>query len=259
MAGTDKRGLIVQERDKRVLFEIFELGVMDGEQVKCAGGFGSTTRVNARLLALTRAGLLRRFYLATRGSGQKALYSLSLKGANLIQVPYRGLRRGREETLIADFAVMHQLRINDLYCLLKYRPIPVEGAKFLRWENFHQPIDSGKALIPDGYVEISTGSTVIPAFLEVDLGHEGRTVWRRKIENYLRYAISGEFTKRFVYPQFRTLVVTNSERRMNSLRGATKEITDKIFRFTTFDWVASDGLWSPIWRRVKGDARQPLL
>ena len=36
--------------------------VIDREQAKCIAGFGSTTRVNIRLLALTRAGLLRRFY-----------------------------------------------------------------------------------------------------------------------------------------------------------------------------------------------------
>src|SRR5487761_923217 len=103
MTGNDKRGLIVQERDKHLLREIGEMRVVDREQAKCAGGFGSTTRVNARLLALTDAGLLRRFNLGTDGSGQKALYSLSLKGANLVQVPYRGLRRGRDETLVADF------------------------------------------------------------------------------------------------------------------------------------------------------------
>jgi hypothetical protein len=259
MTGTDKRGLVVQGRDNHLFLEIFEMGVVDREQAKCVGGFGSTTRVNARLLALTREGLLRRFYLGTDGSGQKALYSLSLKGANLVQVPYRGLRRGRDETLVADFAVMHQLRINGLYCLLKYRPIPVEGANFLRWESFHQPIDTGKALIPDGYVEIAVGSTVIAAFLEVDLGHEGRTVWQRKVENYREYAASGEFTKRFARPQFRTLVVTGSEKRMNSLRDATAKITEKIFWFTTYHSVANDGLWSPIWRRVTGDTRQPLL
>jgi len=259
MTGTEKRGLVVQKRDIHVLLEIFEMGVVDREQAKCVGEFTSTTRVNARLLALTNVGLLRGFKLGTDGYGRKGLYSLSLKGANLVHVPYRGLRRGRDETLVADFAVMHQLRINDLYCLLKYHPIPINGAKFLRWESFHEPIDARKALVPDGYVEISTGSTVIAAFLEVDLGHEGRTVWRRKVDNYQEYAASGEFTKRFAHPKFRTLVVTDSERRMKSLRDATAAITEKIFWFTTLHSVASDGLWSPIWRRVTGDARQSLL
>lgn len=46
---------------------------------------------------------------------------------------------------------------------------------------------------------------------------------------------------------------------MNSLRGATAGITQKIFWFTTFDSIASEGLWSPIWLRVTGDGRQPLL
>jgi FlaA1/EpsC-like NDP-sugar epimerase len=44
--------------------------VVDREQAKIVAAFGSTTRANARLLALTRAGLLRRFFLGTRGGGQ---------------------------------------------------------------------------------------------------------------------------------------------------------------------------------------------
>lgn len=180
MTGTDKRGLIVQERDKHLLRGVNEMCVVDGEQAMWAGGFGSKTRANARLLALTNAGLLRRWYLGTGGSGQKALYSLSRKGANLVQVPYRGLRRRRDETLVADFGVIHQLRINGLYCLLKYRPIPVADARFLRWESFHQPIDSGKALIPDGYVEIAKGARSLRHFWKSILGMRAALSGERK-------------------------------------------------------------------------------
>jgi len=75
--------------------------VADREQAKCVGGFGSTTRINTRLLALNRTGLLRRFFLGTTASGRKALYSLSKRGAELVGVPYRGLRRGNDETVVA--------------------------------------------------------------------------------------------------------------------------------------------------------------
>jgi len=65
-----RRGLIVQPRDLELLRELGVMRVADREQVKIAAGFGSTTRVNTRLLALARAGLLRRFFLGS-GGGRK--------------------------------------------------------------------------------------------------------------------------------------------------------------------------------------------
>jgi hypothetical protein len=259
MIGNKKRGLILQERDNNLFRELAVMRIADREQIKCAGGFQSTTRVNARLLALTRAGLLRRYFIGVDGVGQKALYTLSPKGAALAEVPCRGLRRGKDEVLVADFFVIHQLRVNELYCNLKHRTSPVEDAKFVRWESFHKPIDTAKSLIPDGYVEIARGNAVTAAFLEVDLGHERGSVWPKKVANYVRYAVSGEFTSHFAKPQFRTLVVANSERRMESLRASTTKITNKIFWFTTFDSIAQSGFWSAVWLRPSGDARLPLL
>ena len=86
-------GIILQDRDRHLLRELAVMRVVDREQAKCVAGFGSTTRANTRLLALTRAGLLRRFFLGTTASGRKALYSLAKRGAELVQVPHRGLRR----------------------------------------------------------------------------------------------------------------------------------------------------------------------
>jgi hypothetical protein len=82
---------MIQPRDLDLLRELAVMRVADREQVKVAAGFGSTTRVNTRLLALTRAGLLRRFFLGS-GGGRKALYALSIKGAQMIQLPCRGPR-----------------------------------------------------------------------------------------------------------------------------------------------------------------------
>jgi hypothetical protein len=259
MIGNSGNGIVLQERDRHLLKELAVMRVIDREQAKCVAGFGSTTRANSRLLALTRAGLLRRFFQGTTAGGKKALYALSQTGANLVGAPYRGPRRGRDEILVADFFVTHQLCVNQIYCALKYTPIPIPDARFLRWVSFHSPIDPGSSLIPDGYVEVGIAQKVLAAFLEVDLGHESRAVWRTKIQAYLRYAVSGDFATQIGPPQFRTLVVTNSLRRMASLRAATAALTDKIFWFTTLDSITRDGFWSPIWQRPKDDRRQPLL
>ena len=63
---------MVQERDLHLLRELAVMRVIDREQAKIVAGFGSTTRANARLLALTRAGLLRRFFLGSGGGGKRS-------------------------------------------------------------------------------------------------------------------------------------------------------------------------------------------
>jgi len=259
MTGNN-RGIILQDRDLHLFKETgVVLRVIDRELAKCVAGFGSTTRANSRLLQLYRAGFLRRFFLGTIGGARKALYALSPKAAALVEIPYRGPRRASDQTLAADFFVTHQLWINQVYCLLKYHPIPVAEVRFVRWLGFHEPLLSGVPLIPDGYAELATPTKNLGMFLEVDLGHESRSVWQKKVQGYLQYAVSGSFAKQFGQAQFRTIVLASSERRLASLRAATAAVTEKIFWFATLDAVMSQGFWSQIWQRPRGTEQQPLL
>jgi len=259
MPGTNRRGVILQDRDRHLLRELAVMRVIDREQAKRVAGFGSTRRVNDRLFCLVQAKLLRRFFLGTRSGGQKALYSLSPAGAELAQVPFRSPRRTQNKVLVADFFVAHQLSINEIYCAAKYAPIPISGVRLPQWVSFHEPLEPGMRLIPDGYFEIVTPQKILAAFLEADLGHEGLTVWKTKVRNYLQYAVSGNFEKRFGQPQFRVLVVTDSERRMQSLRAATASLTDKVFWFSTFDSIAAHGFWSSVWLRANDERQQRLV
>lgn len=259
MNGNKDIRIVIQERDCQLLRELAVMRVIDREQAKCVAGFRSTTRANHRLLALTKAGLLRRFFLGTSGGGKKALYALSPKGATLVDVPLRGPRRNRNEVLVADFFVTHQLQINQVFCRVKYQRIPCPGARFLRWVSFYEPISTTSSLIPDGYFEVADSERVLAAFLEVDLGHEALRIWKAKVDAYLQYAVSGEFQNQSKQAQFRVLVITNSERRLQSIRSAVAVATEKIFWFSSFDSINRDGFWSPVWFRPKGDERLSLL
>jgi hypothetical protein len=232
--------------------------VADREQIKVAAGFGSTSRVNTRLLALVRAGLLRRFFLGS-GGGRKALYALSAKGAQMIGVPCRGPRRRQDEMLVADFFVQHQLTINAIYCDLKFGTIHIPQVRFVNWLAFHDPLVAGLSLIPDGYVEFSTPTGIDASFIEVDLGHEGLAVWKEKARHYLQLAISGEFAKQFKQPRFRVLVLVNSLRRLHSIRSAVAPITQKIFWFATLDAVRGKKFFGPVWLRPVGETNQPFF
>ena len=119
MPGSNRNVVILQERDVRLLRELAVMRVIDREQAKVVAGFGSTTRANARLLALTRARFLHRFFWGTVGGARRSLYSLSAHGAAQAGVPYRRPRRGQGEVLATDSFSAHQLEVNEMYCTLK--------------------------------------------------------------------------------------------------------------------------------------------
>lgn len=257
MVGNEHRGMVIQRRDEHLLRELASLRVIDREQAKVVAGFGSTTRANTRLLALYRAGLLRRFFQGTEAGGKKALYTLSSKGARLVSAPHAGLRYGNDELLATNFFVVHQLRVNSIYCSVRYQRIPVPDATFGRWIAFSQPV--APRLVPDGYFEVATPQGIVGSFLEVDLGHEGSAVWKSKTENYLRYAASDGFAKQFGQRRFRVLVVANTDKRARLLRSIVRRATEKVFWFTSFEAIDRDGFWSSSWRRPADESPKTLL
>jgi hypothetical protein len=255
MAGT--KGMILQPRDREFFIELGTLRVADREQIKIVAGFGSTTRVNERLLKLTRAGLLRRFFLGS-GGGRKALYALSEKAAQLVDVPLRGPRRAQGALLAADYFVEHQLAVNSIYCAVKFSSIPLAGVSFHRWISFFEPVTPEFRLIPDGYIEFSGPTGTTAAFLEVDLGNESLAIWREKTRKYLELALSGAYRRILGNDRFRVLVVANSERRLESLRKTIAAVTEKIFRFATIE-TARTQLFAPVWLRPVGNQPESLF
>jgi hypothetical protein len=259
MTGTEGRGIVLQERDRQLLRELAILRVIDREQAKVVAGFGSTTRVNARLLALTRAGLLKRFFLGTTAGGAKALYALSPKGAQFVGVPARGPQRAHGTALVGDLFVEHQLAVNAVYCALKVETQARPGIALLSWRTFQKPITPNIRLIPDGYLEVETASGVLATFLEVDRGSERLKVWQEKVQAYLRYALSGSFERDFSRDRFRVLVVAHSERRMHSIRETVAALTDKVFWFASEETITRDGVFASVWLRPRGGERLPLI
>jgi hypothetical protein len=259
MSGNSgKAGFVLQERDRRLLSEIAVMRIIDRELAKVAGGFISTRRVNARLLKLTRAGLLNRFFVGTNSFGRKAIYTLSPKGGALIGSELRLISRRHGKTLVGDLFVSHQLHVNSIYAALKFRSLPA-GLRFIRWAAGTKPIGNS-GLVPDGYFEIETPGGVIRAhFLEVDLGHEAMKVWQKKIRGYIHLAVSGEFSKIFRHSQFRVLVIANSQRRLAGIRQTAAKQTDKIFYFSDLDIINQHGLFSPAWLRPTGDQAVALF
>jgi len=257
MSGIRHRGIVIQDRDRHMLSELSVMRIIDREMAKVVAGFSTTAGVNMRLLALTRAGLLCRFFVGSVAHGRKAVYTLSPKGTELIAATLGGIHRPAGRLVVGDSFVAHQTGINQIYLAVKYTCAPCVSLR--RWLSFQQPLSEAIRLTPDAYMDLNAGGATRAAFLEVDLGTEALKVWQQKTARYLQLAVSGEFAKRFHQPQFRVLVVANSERRLQSIRSTILKSTDKIFWFATLDNINRDGIWSSLWLRPAGDQRHSLI
>lgn len=249
--------VLLQDRDRRLLAELAKMRIIDRELTKVVGGFGSTTRANTRLLKLTRAGFLNRFFVGTIGAGRKAVYTLSRQGGVLNGTPYQRISRSHGQTLVSDLFVAHQEAVNQMYVTVKHQPLP-DGYRFLVWKSFHEPLSKSSRLIPDGYFELETPQGIRATFLEADLGNQTMAVWTQKIRGYLDLARSGDFTRIFQQPQFRVIVATTSERRLHNIRSTIAKQTPKIFWLADFSTIQHAGFWSPIWLRPEGDQKFAL-
>jgi hypothetical protein len=248
----------VQERDRRLMQILSLLRVLDRKQAAQVAGFHSPTRANARLLKLTRAGMLKRFFFVGVRGGKRSIYCLSKKGAELIGAETHEIYRPPDSFLLGDRFIAHQLTINEVYCAAR-NGYGATAAANIHWRVFLKQISESIAVIPDAYFEIHSNEPVRPMFLEVDRGTEGLPVWNKKVKEYLHLAASGEFERIFEHPRFAVLVVTGSERRMQSLRKEVSNTTSKLFYFSTFEKISAQGFWSAIWLRPLGDQPQQLI
>jgi hypothetical protein len=250
MAGTKRTTLVLQERDLRLLEALQTMRVIDRQQSSVVAGFGSATRANARLLALTRAGFLKRAFVGSR----QAVYWLANK-------PLQDANRKGEAPAVEPAALFlrHQLEINRVHLVVQYSGIPARGWWFGKWQSFQKPLSATVPLIPDGYFEVGSQQGFRPAFVEVDLGTEAVPIIAKKANQHLQLAASGEFAQIFGRSQFRVLVITTSARRVENLRGAVAKLTDKIFWFGTLDMISTERFWSAAWLRPSGDQLHSLL
>lgn len=250
MAGSNRLGIVVQPRDRKLLEELTVLKLIDREQAKLFGGFTSTTRANARLLALTRAGLLKRTFVGTIAGGRKAIYTLPGK---------RNTRLWKSGGVLArESAVAHQLALNRVYFAFKYLPPPQPGVQLLEWHAPETVLSPSVPLIPDAILRISTPGGEMAAFLEVDLGTEDLRVWERKVDLYMRLAVTGEHRNHFDANRFRVLVVASASRRLESIRATIVQQTSQLFWLATSEVLEGEGVWSPIWQRPRAQQLHAL-
>jgi hypothetical protein len=248
VGSSTKRGVVLTRRDRALLAELRSLRVVDREQAKLVGPFHSTARANARLLALTRAGYMKRTFVGTISGGRKAVYFLP--GSH----PQK--RRG---PLTAEEAFAHQLAVNAVHLAFKHTPPPGGGVSFVSWRGFDAQPVLGIPLIPDGLVELRTPAGSLAAFVEVDRGTETLRVWERKVSLYLDLASSGAFRQLLTAEHFRVLVVAETCKRRDQLQAEIKRQTTKLFWLSTTGEVDRAGIWDRVWTRPGAEGPSQLI
>lgn len=252
MIGSEN--IIIQPRDLELLRAASLLRAIDREQARRIGGFTSITRVNATLLRLVRARLLNRFFLGTGPGTQKAIYTLTPKGAAHAEVPYKRFRRKNSALYSGDLFLEHQLLLNEIYLSVRTGgSIAVQN-----WKTFEKALPES-SIIPDAYFEIVTNESSKPVFLEVDKSTESKKIWKKKAANYLSFALSGGFERQFRKQQFRVAVITTTEQQLRRIQRVVAAQTSRVFWLATFNDIKALGFFSAIWQRPEGGEKHQFL
>jgi hypothetical protein len=237
MRGPKRLRVVLTERDERLIEALQDFRVVTREQAARIAGFGSVSRINARMLALVRAGHLTRRFSGQVGVGRKAVYGLP------------GAAKWNGSLLL------HQLALNDVHLALLGSSDP----RLLSWRRFMQPLTSDLPLIPDGLALLQVRGTPCPVFIEIDRGTESLAIIRQKAQAYFRLALSGEFASLSLGTQFRVAVIATSRRRARNLASTIALITHKLFFISDLESINRDGFFAPHWLRPGGTVAQPLF
>ena len=123
-----------------------------------------------------------------------------------------------------------------------------------------QPI----SLIPDSFFTIEVpnkGATHF--FLELDRATMRQNRFKQKIQAYIAYYRSGDYTKRYQAKGFRVLTVIDaSDQRRQNLKKTTESVPGigRRFWFTTLEKATADNpLITPLWSIASGADRMALL
>jgi hypothetical protein len=247
---TNGSGMVLTERDVRLIHLVAEHRVLTRDQIRRFMGFGSITRINAVLLRLVTHTYLTRRWQPTLTGSRRAVYLLGSLGYEVLNGP--GTKPPRQSPWLAhsDLFVEHELAINDVR--LSFDSAHREGLSLLRWMRDRELRCLKWPVVADAYAEWVLGQASFAAFVEVDLGTESLTIWHKKVQGYLALTRDDRFSSVFGRRFFRVLVVAPSARRLANIKSVIQQYTDRVFWLTTRAALVRHGALRPIWKRPTG-------
>jgi Replication-relaxation len=247
--------MVLTERDRRLIAQVNDFGVLTRDQLRQLCAFGSITRVNAILLRLVRAEYLRRRWRPTLTGSRYAVYLMGPRGHELLTG--ESLARRSSWGVRSDLFIEHQLLINDVR--LAYQCASALGVLLTRWRSEVELRTAHLPIVPDAYLEWTFRQGGFSAFLEADLSTETRARWVGKIRGYLSLTVGERFHQEFGRRFFRVLIVVPNPQRVNALRQTISQYTDRVFWLTTREALVTQGPTAAIWQRPTGTTLHSLI
>ncbi|MHB1357696.1 MAG: replication-relaxation family protein [Anaerolineae bacterium] len=266
-------------RDIQVLQAVHDYRVLSREQIQRLL-FPSQNTTNYRLQRLYQHGFLdRRWRPVEYGQGMgQAIYLSTKRGVNILAQhltvhPEHLHHQSTSRTARSPF-LEHTLQVNDV-CIAFALAVQDAGYRIERWiredelraarEYVYLSTTSGTprqvAIIPDAYLVLRFGDRRAHFLLEIDRATETSGRWAHRVQAYLAYIASGQYSRRFGTTSLRILVITTSRERMANLLRATEEAGGgSVFWFTTLELAQSgDVLTEPIWQVVGQEGMIKLI
>jgi len=253
----DHKRLALTERDRRLIDLISRFRLVSRDQAMALAPFGSLTRANTRLAALTRGRLLSRKTLPVYPGkgGAQALYFLGHEGAALLggeltdffgQI--RQIRRWDSRQAMHVVAA-NQVLVDFIIALQQTTDAALLG---FRTEPELRQVFRDKRLVPDGWIAWTERGRRFNCFVEVDLHSEGLAEWRKKVLAYLEYAESGSHGELFGFGAFRVLVVAKSKTRLQSIQRIAQQV-GRLFLFAEIGNVDAQNILGQTWLPATGE------
>lgn len=246
-SGIRNRGVILQPRDRLLLSALKRRRYVEREQASVICGFRSASRAKARLLALTRAGVLSRLFVGTISGGRRAVYFLP------------SMRRQSSPRKLAsrktELFVEHQLAVNAVVLGAQQHD---DRLQVIDCEWSTKPAARVSKVRPDAVLEIRLAAQVRGLLIEVDLDTEPLRTIREKVLRYLSLARSGQSEQLLGVPQFRVLFVVRGSERLTAIREVVACETDQLFWFAESEIVTREGFWARVWLRPTGVEKHSL-
>lgn len=252
--------LALTERDTEITKATYRFQLLSRDQYIEAGFFGSVTAANTRLRPLVETQILQRkimpiypghgsaqtHYFLGKGSATVLDVCPAVIAQQIRQIARWELRqvehvRAANQVLLSFIAALRHAPDAEL---IGFRTEPELRRTFLDCD-----------FAPDGWIDWVALGRHFNCFFEVDLHHEGLTVWREKIAKYRRYAESGGHGERFGFGGFRVLVLAKSAARIQNLRQIAST-AGRLFLFAELSSINFRNVLLPVWLPAK--ASPPL-
>lgn len=249
----------IEERDRRILAEVFLSKVVRRDDLIAFGYFSSIPRCNARLLALKQEGLLKSRSELGGMELRAALYHCTSKGvriaADVLDIsPDEAIEIHRSG--IRELGIKHALRCNDLRTRFLRELSDESEVRLASWSQellCHHEFQVGErttVIKPDALAELVLPEGHRHVFIEVDLGNAAISKIREKLHRFQTYFDSGAFQDAYETDQFCVLLVTTDERRLSHLQRLG--IPERLI-LSTWKRLAEHGLVGSVFATVTTD------